>query len=197
MNNFDAQCIGQYTKYYIIDRADFINKIQEGMSIEEYWYIQKNTKKVYVSMGTQNFKNPFLSYRFEVNGKTYYGTSQVGYSRDIHARMAGKPCKVYFQSNNPYISCPGDIDSNTPDSTAQPLSITAMVLGLISLFLSCIPFISFLMGGISFVLGIVALQKKKSNNNFAWAGIICSGIALVIGILITLLFVAYVFRSYF
>ena len=62
MNNFDAQCIGQYTKYYIIDRADFINKIQEGMSIEEYWYIQKNTKKVYVSMGTQNFKNPFLSY---------------------------------------------------------------------------------------------------------------------------------------
>ena len=197
MNNFDAQCIGQYTKYYIIDRADFINKIQEGMSIEEYWYIQENTKKVYVSGGTQNFKNPFLSYRFEVNGKTYYGTSQVGYSRDIHARMAGKPCKVYFQSNNPYISCPGDIDSNTPDSTAQPLSITAMVLGLISLFLSCIPFISFLMGGISFVLGIVALQKKKSNNNFAWAGIICSGIALVIGILVTLLFVAYVFRSYF
>ena len=197
MSNFDAQCTGQYTQYYIIDRADFINKIQTGMSIEEYWNIQQNTRKIYFSVGTQNFKRPFLSYRFVVNGRTFYGTSKIGYSRDIHARMAGRPCKVYFQSNNPYISCPGDIDSNTPDSTAQPLSITAMVLGLISLFLSCIPFISFLMGGISFVLGIVALQKKKSNNNFAWAGIICSGIALMIGMLVTLLFVAYVFRSHF
>ena len=35
MSNYDAQCIGQYTKYYIIDRVNFINKMQEGMSIEE------------------------------------------------------------------------------------------------------------------------------------------------------------------
>ena len=192
MSNFDAQCTGQYTKYYIIDRVNFINKMQEGMSIEEYWHIQKNTRKIYVSMGTQNAKNPFLSYRFEVNGKTYYGTSKVGYSRDIHARMAGKPCKVYFQSNNPYISCPGDLNSNMPDDTAQPLSITAMVMGLISLGFSWIPFVSFIISGISLTLSIFALHNKKTNNIFAWAGIICSGIALLIGILITLIFIAIV-----
>ena len=192
MSNFDAQCTGQYTKYYIIDRVNFINKMQEGMSIEEYWHIQKNTRKIYVSMGTQNAKNPFLSYRFEVNGKTYYGTSKVGYSRDIHARMAGKPCKVYFQANNPYISCPGDLNSNMPDDTAQPLSITAMVMGLISLGFSWIPFVSFIISGISLTLSIFALHNKKTNNIFAWAGIICSGIALLIGILITLIFIAIV-----
>lgn len=192
MSNFDAQCTGQYTKYYIIDRVNFINKMQEGMSIEEYWHIQKNTRKIYVSMGTQNAKNPFLSYRFEVNGKTYYGTSKVGYSRDIHARMAGKPCKVYFQSNNPYISCPGDLNSNMPDDTAQPLSITAMVMGLISLGFSWIPFVSFIISGISLTLSIFALHNKKTYNIFAWAGIICSGIALLIGILITLIFIAIV-----
>lgn len=131
MSNFDAQCTGQYTQYYIIDRADFINKIQTGMSIEEYWNIQQNTRKIYFSVGTQNFKRPFLSYRFVVNGRTFYGTSKIGYSRDIHARMAGRPCKVYFQSNNPYISCPGDVDGTTPDDVAQPISLTAMVLGMI------------------------------------------------------------------
>ena len=146
-------------------------------------------------MGTQNFKNPFLSYRFEVNGKTYYGTSKVGYSRDIHARMAGKPCKVYFQSNNPYISCPGDLNSNMPDDTAQPLSITAMVMGLISLGFSWIPLVSLIISGISLALSIFALHNKKTNNMFAWAGIICSGIALLIGILITLvLFAIFVFH---
>ena len=190
MSNFDAQCIGQYTQYYIIDRADFINKIQTGMSIEEYWNIQKNTRKIYFSVGTQNAKRPFLSYRFVVNGRTFYGTSKIGYSRDIHARMAGRPCKVYFQSNNPYISCPGDVDSNTPDDVAQPISITAMVLGMISLFVAWIPIISLLFGGTALALGIVALRKKKANNYFAWAGIICSGIALLIGILVTILLIA-------
>ena len=190
MSNFDAQCIGQYTQYYIIDRADFINKIQTGMSIEEYWNIQQNTRTIYFSVGTQNFKRPFLSYRFVVNGRTFYGTSKIGYSRDIHARMAGRPCKVYFQSNNPYISCPGDVDGTTPDDVAQPISLTAMVLGMISLFVAWIPIISLLFGGTGLALGIVALRKKKTNNYFAWAGIICSGIALLIGILATILLIA-------
>ena len=190
MENYDSQCTGQYTKYYIIDRANFIRKIQEGMSIEEYWEIQKTTRKIYFSVGTQNVRCPFLSYRFEVNGKTYYGTSKVGYSRDIHARTAGKPCKVYYSSKNPYQSSPGDLNSNMPDDTAQPLSIACMVMGLISLCFSCIPFFSILLGGLSLALSIFALHKKKTNNIFAWAGIICSGIALCLGLLVALLFIA-------
>lgn len=194
MGNYDSQCTGQYTKYYIIDRANFMQKIQEGMSIEEYWEIQKNTRKIYVSIGTQNVRCPFMSYRFVVNGKTYYGTSKIGYSRDIHARMAGKPCKVYFQSNNPYLSSPGDINSNTSDDTAQPLSIASMVTGILSLCISCIPFFSIVIGGLSLALGIFALQKKKTNNIFAWAGTICSGIAILIGLIVILLFISiYVF----
>lgn len=189
MNNFDAQCIGQYTKYYIIDRVDFMNKVQEGMSIEEYWNIQQNTRKVYVSIGTVNAKNPFLSYRFEVNGKTYYGTSRVGYSRDIHARMADTPCKVYFQSDNPYISRVGDMNSSAPGEIAQPLNIVAMVMGICSLAFSCIPFFSFIFSAIALAFSIVALNKKKANNYFALAGIICSGIALLIAILVIILFI--------
>lgn len=187
MGDYDAQCTGQYTKYYIIDRADFMNKIQTGMSIEEYWNIQRNSRKIYFSFGTQNVRNPFMSYRFEVDGKTYYGTSKIGYSRDIHARMADKPCKVFFRSSNPYISCPGDVNSNTPDDIALPLSIAAMVMGLISLAFFWIPLVSLLICGIALTLGIFALHKKKTNNYFAWAGIICSGIALLVGIIVTLL----------
>lgn len=191
MEKYDSQCIGEYTRYYIIDRAYFMQKIQEGMSIEEYWEIQKNTKKIYVSIGTQNIRCPFLSYRFEVNGKTYYGTSKVGYSRDIHERTAGKRCKVYYSSKNPYLSSPGDLKSNVPDDTAHPLSIASMVTGLISLCISCIPLFSIIIGGLSLALSIFALQKKKTNNLFAWAGIICSGISLLIGLLVALLLIAF------
>ena len=197
MNNYDAQCIGQYTKYYIINRGEFINKVQEGMSIEEYWDIQKNTRKLYFTTGTQNSKNPFLSYRFEVKGKTYYGTSKIGYSRDIHARMAGKPCKVYYQSANPYLSCPGDMNSDCPDDTAQPLSIAAMVTGILSFLFSFVPFLSIITGFASLALGLYALRRKKTINPFAYAGIICSGIALLIGVISTFLLIAFLILSLF
>ena len=189
MSNYDSQCVGQYTQYYIIDRADFINKVQAGMSLEEYWYYQQNTRKIYFSVGTQNVRCPFMSYRFVVNGRMFYGTSKIGYSRDIHARMAGKPCKVYFQSYNPYISCPGDYEGNTPDDDVQPLSITSMVMGLISLFAGLFPFISLLISGPSLAIGIIALRRKKTNNIFALAGIITSGIGLFTGIIVSIIFV--------
>lgn len=188
MNSYNAQCIGQYMNCYIIDRIDFINKMQQGMSLEEYWYIQKNKKEIFISRGTKNAVHPFLCYRFIVNGKTYYGTSKVGYSRDIHARMAGKPCKVYYRSDNPYISSPGDINGNIPDDESQPLSIVAMVMGILSLSLFCIPFASIAISGISFALSLIARSGKKTNNYFALAGIICSGIALLSGIFCTIAF---------
>ncbi|MGN0325577.1 MAG: hypothetical protein ACI4DW_04655 [Lachnospiraceae bacterium] len=70
-----------------------------------------------------------------------------------------------------------------------------MVLGMISLFVAWIPIISLLFGGTALALGIVALRKKKTNSYFAWAGIICSGIALLIGILVTILLTILILRS--
>ena len=196
MNNYDAQCTGHYTQYYIIDRTNFIIKMREGMSIEEYWELQQTTRKPTVSIGAHNSIRPFLSYRFEVNGKTYYGTSKIGYSRDVHARMAGKPCKVYFQASNPYLSSPGDLHSNTPDDSAMPLSIASMVTGFISFLFLFIPFISIFISALSITLGIFALHRKKTNNFFAWSGIICSGASLMIGIIVALLCIVMLFYCF-
>ena len=102
--------------------------------------------------------------------------------------MAGSPCKVYYRSDNPYISSPGDINGNTPDDESQPLSIVAMVMGILSLSLFCIPFASIAISGISFALSLIARSGKKTNNYFALAGIICSGIALLSGIIGTIVF---------
>ena len=78
------------------------------------------------------------------------------------------------------------------------MGVASLVLGIIGLLLSFIPVVGFfgvVLAIIGLVLGIVDLvKKKKAEEKYgkALAGIICSGIAIVIVILYTVLFGAFV-----
>ena len=74
------------------------------------------------------------------------------------------------------------------------MGVAALVLGIIGLVLSIIPVIGILgaiLGVIGLILGIVEIvNKKKKEEKYgkALAGVICSGIAIVIVILYCMLF---------
>lgn len=102
-----GQVKGIYREYGIYDRFDFVNKMREGLSYEEFVEIDKKAG-IRFNMGPgRSAKNKYVPYEFEVDGKKYYGTTKVAYSIDIRAGMAGKPCNVTYDDADPYKSVLG------------------------------------------------------------------------------------------
>lgn len=191
MSTYDSQCVGHYTGYYAINRQVFMEKIQQGMSVEEYFNNQKGTFKLYMTSGVQNGKHPFAIYQYEVDGKIYYGTTKVGYSRDIHYRLKGRECKVYYMSSNPYFSSPGDIDGDKCEDETAPKNLLAFVLSLIAAVICYFPILPIILGIVSLFLSIGAYKNQKSHNVFAIAGIIMSSIAIVVSLISTIMLVVF------
>lgn len=71
---------------------------------------------------------------------------------------------------------------------AKGMSIASMVLGIISLVLFCIWYLSIPLAIVGLVLGI--LGRKKGGKGMATAGIICSIIALVLTVVFVGIFIA-------
>ncbi|GAB3672919.1 hypothetical protein GCM10027591_17240 [Zhihengliuella somnathii] len=73
---------------------------------------------------------------------------------------------------------------------ASPLTIWAMVLGIVGLVLALIPFVhfaAFAVGGAAIVVSIIALVKKRHRKGFAIAGLVTGIIAVIVAILWTLM----------
>ncbi|MCQ2516185.1 MAG: hypothetical protein MJ094_04915 [Saccharofermentans sp.] len=189
MGTYDSHCVGFYTGYYAINRQVFMEKIQQGMTAEEFFNEQKGTFKLYVATGVQNGKHPFSIYQYEVDGKTYYGTTKVGYSRDIHYGLKGKACKVYYMSSNPYISSPGDIDGDKSEDDTAPKNLLAFILALISSVLCGVPVLPIILGIVALFVSISAYKNQKSHNVFAIFGIVLSSIAILVGLISTIILV--------
>lgn len=63
-------------------------------------------------------------------------------------------------------------------------AITSMVLGIIALLISCcIPYLPVLLGLLGVIFAGVSLSGKKAGKGMAIAGLVCSIIALVLGII--------------
>lgn len=72
--------------------------------------------------------------------------------------------------------------NNSMPQQSKGLSIASMVLGIVSLVLFCIWWISIPAGIIGLILGGVSLATKKGGKGMAIAGLVCSlvGIALYV-----------------
>ncbi|MCX7658332.1 MAG: DUF4190 domain-containing protein [Oscillospiraceae bacterium] len=70
------------------------------------------------------------------------------------------------------------------------LSIASMVLGILSILFFCIPYISIPLAIVGLVLGIISLVKKQGGKGMAIAGVICSAIGLLIGIIVIIMAIA-------
>lgn len=65
------------------------------------------------------------------------------------------------------------------------MAIASMVLGIVSLVLSCcIPWVTFVCALIGVILGGVALAKKTAGKGMAIAGLVCSIISLIPAVLV-------------
>lgn len=73
-------------------------------------------------------------------------------------------------------------------NNSKGLAIAAMVLGICSIVLSCIPYICYLTPAMA-IVGIVlaAKAKKKQPSGMATAGLVCSIVALAIDVVLIIL----------
>ena len=67
------------------------------------------------------------------------------------------------------------------------LSIVALVLGILSLVCCCFGAWNLILGIPGVIVGIIALVKKAAGKGMAIAGVICAGLAIVLGIVMTIL----------
>lgn len=95
------------------------------------------------------------------------------------------------QQGHPY---PGQPGWNQQPPQATGMTKAAMVIGIIAVVLSFIPFvgfISFVLGTIAVVLGIIALVKKKPRKGFALTGLVTGAVALVVCIVYVFVLAAF------
>lgn len=73
--------------------------------------------------------------------------------------------------------------NGAPQQGGNGMAIAGMVLGIISLVCCCSTYISMIAGVAGLVLSIIVLVQKKPGKGMAIAGVICSGIAVALGII--------------
>lgn len=76
------------------------------------------------------------------------------------------------------------------ENAGKGMGIASLVLGIISLVLSCIWYISIPCAVVGIILGV--LQNKKNKIGLATGGIVCSIIGIVLCVLLIVLAVAFV-----
>lgn len=74
------------------------------------------------------------------------------------------------------------------EKQSNGLAIASMVLGIVSLILTCIlPYVSWVLAIVGIVLAAIA--KKKAKSGMATAGLVCSIIALAVWVVVIILLV--------
>ena len=127
-----------------------------------------------------------------VTARTSYGQQNT---QNTQQSVYGEPKPSYTgQSQNQSYSYQNGQYQNTGygapqnmDGGATGLGIASMVLGIVSLLLSCCAstwWLTLLAAVLSIVFGILSIQKNSGGKGMAIAGIICSIISLVIGIIV-------------
>lgn len=90
------------------------------------------------------------------------------------APQAPPPPPVYQQTVYP--------QAPAPVKDRKGMAIASLVLGILSLLLCCVPYISIICGIIGLVLGCMSM--KSSGKGMAIAGLICSAFGIIISIII-------------
>ncbi len=73
-----------------------------------------------------------------------------------------------------------------PPPKTQGITITALILGIISLFFGAVPVLGLLLGAAAVIVSAVALNKKAHSRGMSIAGLITGIIGLIIGVIMTI-----------
>ncbi|MEG0229702.1 MAG: DUF4190 domain-containing protein, partial [Oscillospiraceae bacterium] len=88
-----------------------------------------------------------------------------------------------YQQNQQY-------NMQNPNNKFHPkkgFCITSLVLGILSIAFSCIPFVPFICGVVGLILGIMG--QKAGSNGLAIAGIITSSFGIIFGLFMTVSYI--------
>lgn len=83
---------------------------------------------------------------------------------------------------------PPTVVTTEAQNTTDPLAIVGLILGILSIVMSCCAYWGLIPGIIGLVLAI--LSKKKAKSGLATAALVCSIIGIVLALLITIIGVA-------
>ncbi|MCM1105854.1 MAG: zinc-ribbon domain-containing protein [Blautia sp.] len=99
----------------------------------------------------------------------------------------------YQNAGNNQYQNPGTGYGAPPDNMdggATGMAVTSMVLGIIALLVCCCVkwwWLTLALAVVSIVLGALALNRHTTGKDMAIAGIVCSGIALVLKLIVVLI----------
>ena len=105
--------------------------------------------------------------------KNSFSSDDGGYTQaPNNYNMNGQPM------GNPY---------GQPEQGNQGFAIAGMVLGIVSLVCCCSGYFALVLGIIGFILSLVSLIQKKPGKGMAITGIVCSSIAFILIIVLTVI----------
>lgn len=105
---------------------------------------------------------------------------QQGYQQTNYGQPYQQPYQQGY--SQPYPNSYNNMPVESPEErTAKNQGIASLVLAIVSL--CCCGILTAIPG---LILGIISYRKKKENNGVALAGIIISGIAILLGIIATI-----------
>ena len=77
--------------------------------------------------------------------------------------------------------------ANEPANDSKVFGIISLVCGIVSLLCSCCGWIGIILSVAAVVLGILSIKKEENAKGMAIAGIVCGGVGLLIGIIVTIM----------
>ncbi len=112
-----------------------------------------------------------------------YGEPEANYSGQSGAYANSNYQNVGFQNTG--YGTPQNMDGG-----ATGMGIASMILGIVALLISCCVnkwWLTIIVAACSIVLGILAIQKNTGGKGMAIAGIVCSCVAALVGVIVVIL----------
>lgn len=127
-----------------------------------------------------------------------YNPSNQGEDSNWQAQPANtestdsQPGYPQYQQQQPYGANAGQYGGYmaggyAPPPKTQGITITAMVLGIISVFFGAIPVFGLLVGAAAVIVSVMALSRKAHSRGMSIAGLITGIVGLLIGLLVTIM----------
>lgn len=140
--------------------------------------------------------------------QSIYGEPETMYSGKSGAGSNSNYQNSGFQNAQGTTYQSGEFQNNgygTPqnmDGGATGMGIASMILGIVALLISCCInkwWLTIIMAACSIVLGVLSIQKNTSGKGMAIAGIVCSCVAVCVGLIVVALgaaFLSFIFTIF-
>lgn len=150
---------------------------------------EDNNQQPYQQDNTNQYSDPYAGQQYQQQQYNDPYANQQSQYNDPYANQQQQYNDPYANQQYPQYQ---QQQYNTYNETYQPekrgFGIASMIIGICSILLGCcIPYVSFAGSIAGIILGIVSLRKNESAKGMAIAGIVTSGCALLLSIIMLIM----------